>query len=125
LVGNLTRDVELRHTSSGSAVTDIAIAVNDRRKDGSGDYVDETTFVDVTLWGRTAEVAAEFLGKGRAALIHGRLKQDRWEDKEGNRRSKLKVVGDRLVLLSSGQGAEQGRNGSSYSAPAETEGIEF
>ena len=63
LMGNLTRDIELRYLQSGMAVTDIGLAVNDRRKNQTGDWVDETTFVDVTLWGRTAEVAGEYLGK--------------------------------------------------------------
>ena len=63
LVGNLTRDIELKYTPGGTAVTDIGMAVNDRRKTASGEWVDETTFVDVTLWGRTAEVASEYLGQ--------------------------------------------------------------
>jgi single-strand DNA-binding protein len=99
LVGNLTRDIELRRTASGTAVTDMAIAVNDRVKRGD-EWVDETTYVDVTLWGRTAEVADEYLSKGSSALISGRLKLDKWEDREtGNERTKLKVVADKLQLL--------------------------
>ena len=99
LVGNLTRDVELRYTPSGTAVTDIGLAVNDRvkRKD---EWVDETTFVDITLWGRTAEVAGEYLKKGSPILIEGRLKLDTWES-GGQNRSKLKVVGDRMQMLGS------------------------
>lgn len=99
LVGNLTRDIELRRTASGTAVTDMAIAVNDRVKRGD-EWVDETTYVDVTLWGRTAEVADEYLSKGSSALISGRLKLDKWEDRDtGNERTKLKVVADKLQLL--------------------------
>lgn len=99
LVGNLTRDIELRRTASGTAVTDMALAVNDRVK-RDGEWVEETTYVDVTLWGRTAEVADEYLSKGSSALIAGRLKMDKWEDREtGKERSKLKVVADRLQLL--------------------------
>ena len=99
LVGNLTRDIELRRTTSGTAVTDMAIAVNDRVKRGD-EWVDETTYVDVTLWGRTAEVADEYLSKGSSALISGRLKLDKWEDREtGNERTKLKVVADKLQLI--------------------------
>jgi single-strand DNA-binding protein len=99
LVGNLTRDIELRRTASGTAVTDMAMAVNDRVK-RDGEWVDETTYVDITLWGRTAEVADEYLSKGSSALIAGRLKMDKWEDREtGNERSKLKVIADRLQLL--------------------------
>ena len=80
LVGNLTRDPELRYLASGMAVTDIGLAVNDRRKNANGEWVEETTFVDVTLWGRTAEVASEYLSKGSPVLIEGRLKLDTWED---------------------------------------------
>jgi single-strand DNA-binding protein len=98
LVGNLTRDPELRYTPSGTAVTDIGLAVNDRRKGPNGEWVEETTFVDVTLWGRTAEIATEYLSKGSSALIEGRLKLDTWET-DGQKRSKLKVIGEKLQLL--------------------------
>ena len=99
LVGNLTRDIELKYTQGGTAVTDIGLAVNDRRKTATGEWVDETTFVDVTLWGRTAEVASEYLGKGSPILIEGRLKLDTWES-DGQKRSKLRVVCDRMQMLS-------------------------
>ncbi len=100
LIGNLTRDVELKHTSHGTAVTEIGLAINERRKTKDGEYVEETTFVDITLWGRTAEVAAEYLHKGSPALIEGRLKLDTWET-DGQKRSKLRVVGERMQLLGS------------------------
>ena len=90
LVGNVTRDPELRYISSGTAVTDIGLAVNDRRKNAQGEWVEETTFVDVTLWGRTAEVAGEYVSKGSPLLIEGRLKLDQWE-KDGKKNSKLRV----------------------------------
>ena len=76
LMGNLTRDPELRYLPSGMAVTDIGLAVNDRRKNANGEWIEETTFVDVTLWGRTAEVASEYLSKGSPVFIEGRLKLD-------------------------------------------------
>ena len=98
LVGNLTRDVELKYTQSGTAVTDVGLAVNDRRKTQTGEWVDETTFVDVTLWGRTAEVAGEYLSKGSSVLIEGRLRLDTWET-EGQKRSKLRVVCERMQML--------------------------
>ncbi len=107
LVGNLTRDVELRYTQSGMAVTDIGIAVNDRRKNQSGDWVEETTFVDVTFWGRTAEVASEYLSKGSSVLIEGRLKLDTWET-DGQKRSKLHVVCERMQMLGGKQGGSSG-----------------
>lgn len=101
LVGNLTRDIELKYTPGGTAVTDIGMAVNDRRKTANGEWVDETTFVDVTLWGRTAEVASEYLGKGSPILVEGRLKLDTWEA-DGQKRSKLRVVCDRMQMLGGG-----------------------
>jgi len=111
LVGNLTRDVEVRYIQSGSAVAEIGLAVNDRRKTASGEWVDETTFVDVTLWGRTAEIASEYLTKGSPVLIEGRLKLDSWET-DGQKRSKLRVVGEKMQMLSArgsgGQGAPSG-----------------
>jgi single-strand DNA-binding protein len=115
LVGNLTRDPELRYIPSGTAVSDIGLAVNDRIKRGE-QWVDETTFVDITLWGRTAEIANEYLSKGSPVLIEGRLKLDRWE-KDGQKFSKLKVIGDKLQMLGSrgeggggGGGAPRGRS---------------
>jgi single-strand DNA-binding protein len=103
LLGNVTRDPELRYISSGTAVTDIGLAVNDRRKTASGEWVEETTFVDVTLWGRTAEIAGEYVTKGSPLLIEGRLKLDTWE-KDGKKNSKLRVVCDRMQLLGSRSG---------------------
>lgn len=109
LLGNLTRDPELRYTPSGMAVTEIGMAVNDRRKNAQGEWVEETTFVDVTLWGRTAEVATEYLTKGSPLLIEGRLKLDQWQDKNsGDKRSKLRVVGERMQMLGAKPGAGGG-----------------
>ena len=100
LMGNVTRDPELRYISNGSAVTEIGLAINDRRKSSTGEWVEETTFVDITLWGRTAEIAGEYVTKGAPLLIEGRLKLDMWE-KEGKKNSKLRVVGDRMHLIGS------------------------
>ncbi|MHC4179329.1 MAG: single-stranded DNA-binding protein [Planctomycetota bacterium] len=126
LVGNLTRDPELRYIPSGTAVTDIGLAVNDRRKNASGEWVEETTFVDVTLWARQAEVATEYLTKGSPVLIEGRLRLDSWETSDGQKRSKLKVVGERMQMLGSprGGGGAGGRPArqhapSEQTAPAE------
>ena len=103
LVGNLTRDPEVRYVSSGTAVTEIGLAVSRNWTDrNTNERKEETTFVDVTLWGRTAEIAGEYLSKGRPVLIEGRLQLDQWEDKEtGQRRSKLRVVGESMQLLGS------------------------
>ena len=108
LMGNITRDIELRYTPGGQAVTDVGLAVNDRRKNQAGEWVDETTFVDVTLWGRTAEIASEYLSKGSPVLFEGRLKLDTWEQ-EGQKRSKLRVVGERMQMLGARPGAGGGR----------------
>ena len=110
LIGNLTRDIDLRHTPGGTAVTDMGMAVNDRRKNAQGEWVDEVTYVDVTLWGRTAEIAAEYLRKGSPVFIEGRLKLDSWEA-EGQKKYKLRVVGERLQLL--GGRSEEGGRGDS------------
>ena len=108
LIGNLTRDPELRYLQSGMAVVDLGLAVNDKRKNAAGEWVDETTFVDVTLWGRTAEVAGEYLSKGSPVFIEGRLKLDTWET-DGQKRSKLKVVCEKMQLIGpKGQGGQGG-----------------
>ena len=101
LLGNLTRDPEVRYTPKGSAVCDLGIAVNRVYTTDSGEKREEVAFVDVTLWGRTAEIAGEYLKKGRPVLIEGRLQMDTWDDKQtGQKRSKLKVVGESMQLLS-------------------------
>ncbi len=116
LVGNLTRDPELRYIPSGTAVADITLAVNDRVK-RNDQWVEETTFVDVTLWARTAEVVNEYLSKGSSVLIEGRLKLDRWE-KDGQKHSKLRVVGEKMQMLGGkgGGGGSRNSGGSSYEA---------
>jgi single-strand DNA-binding protein len=118
LVGNLTRDPELRYIPSGTAVTEIGLAVNDRRKNAAGEWIDETTFIDITLWGRQAEIASEYLNKGSSVLIEGRLKLDTWE-KDGKKNSKLRVVGERMQMLGSrgGPGGGGGGSGASGGAP--------
>ncbi len=107
LLGNLVRDIELRYTNSRMAVCQNSIAVNDRRKNASGEWIDETSFVDVTFFGRTAEIVSEYLGKGSPIFVEGRLKQDTWE-KDGQKRSKLYVIVDRMQLLG---GRSEGKNG--------------
>jgi single-strand DNA-binding protein len=112
LMGNLTRDPELRYTPKGTAVADIGLAVNRVRTNDQGQRQEDTTFVDVTLWGRQAELAQQYLGKGRPIFIEGRLQLDTWEDKQsGQKRSKLKVVGERLEFLPDGRGGGAGGSG--------------
>ncbi len=117
LVGNLTRDPELRYIPSGTAVADIGLAVNDRVK-RDNQWVDETTFVDITLWGRTAEVANEYTSKGSSILIEGRLKFEQWETNDGQKRSKLKVIGERMQMLDrkGGGGGGSRSNESQYAS---------
>ena len=111
-MGNLTRDPEVRYTPKGTAVTDIALAVNRIYSGENGERQEEVTYVDVTLWGRTAEIAGQYLSKGRPALIEGRLQMDTWQDKQtGQNRSKLKVVGESMQLLGSRDGGQGGGGG--------------
>lgn len=119
LLGNLTRDPELRYIPSGTAVTDIRLAVNDRVK-RNDEWVDEPTFVDVTLWARQAEVASEYLSKGSPVLIEGRLKLDQWETPDGQKRSRLHVVGERMQMVGSrgGGGDRPAQQDSQYSEAA-------
>jgi single-strand DNA-binding protein len=118
LVGNITRDIELRQTKNkGTSVTDMGLAINEKYKDGDGNSVEETVFVDVTLWGRQAEVAAEYLGKGSPVLIEGRLKLDQWETDDGQKRQKLKVTADRMQMLG-GKGDSGGGSTTAKAAPA-------
>ncbi len=120
LLGNLTRDPEVRYTPKGSAVADLGIAVNRQYTLDSGEKREEVTFVDVTLWGRTAEVAGEYLKKGRPVFIEGRLQLDTWDDKQsGQKRSKLKVIGEMMQMLGSRPGAgSDADEGSGSSGPA-------
>ncbi len=117
LLGNLTRDPEIRYTPTGTAVCEIGLAVNNRRKNADGAWVDEPVFVDITLWERTAEVASEYLTKGSPLLVEGRLKLDTWQAQDGQKRSKLKVVGDRIQLLGTRQEGGPPEEGASRPAP--------
>jgi single-strand DNA-binding protein len=114
LLGNLTRDPEVRYTPKGSAVAEVGLAVNRVYTTEGGEKREEVTFVDVTLWGRTAEIAGEYLKKGRPVLIEGRLQLDTWDDKQsGQKRSKLKVVGEAMQLLGSRDSGGGGAGGGS------------
>jgi len=100
LNGNVTRDPEVKFTPKGSAVTDVGLAINRTYSLDNGEKREETTYVDVELWGRLAEIAGEYAKKGRPVYIEGRLKIDSWEDKQtGQKRSRLRVVGENLQLL--------------------------
>lgn len=119
LIGNLTRDPELRHTPKGTAVSEISMAINRVWNNDQGQKQEETTFVEVTLWGRQAELAQQYLTKGRPVYIEGRLNLDTWDDKEtGKKRSKLRVIGENMQFLSSGTGAGGGGGSSERSSQA-------
>jgi len=124
LLGNLTRDPEVRYTPKGTAVTDLGLAVNRTYTADNGEKREEVTFVDVTFWGRTAEVAGEYLKKGRPVFVEGRLQLDSWDDKQsGQKRTKLKVIGENMQMLGAprgggaGGGDEEGGSRSSRPAP--------
>ena len=100
LMGNLTRDPEVRYTPKGTAVAALGLAVNRVYTTEAGEQKEEVTFVDIEVWGRQAETAGEYLSKGRPVFIEGRLRLDSWEDKEsGQKRNKLKVVAERVQFL--------------------------
>ncbi len=108
LMGNLTRDPEVRYTPKGTAVCTLGLAVNERYSTQSGETREEVVYVDIDVWGRQAETAGQYLAKGRPVFVEGRLRLDQWDDKEsGQKRSRLKVVGQRVQFLGSPrQGAE-------------------
>ena len=104
LIGNLTRDPELRVTPKGTAVCSFGMAVNRVYRDEGGNTHEETTFVDIEAWGRQGETISKYLSKGRSVMIEGRLRFDSWESKTGEKRSKLKVVADNFQFMGRGGG---------------------
>lgn len=113
IIGNLTADPDVRTTPRGNTVAELRLAVN-RISSGpnEGERREETTFLDVTCWGRTAEIAGQYLAKGRPVFIEGRLQQDTWEDKQtGQRRSKIRIVAENMQLLGSRDGGGQSQGG--------------
>jgi single-strand DNA-binding protein len=125
IIGNLTRDPEIKYTPKGTAIADIGLAVNRNYTTEGGEKREEVTFIDVTLWGRVAEIVGEYCKKGRPLFVEGRLQLDTWDDKAtGQKRSKLKVVGENIQLLGSregggGAGGEHGE-GRSESRPQQS-----
>jgi single-strand DNA-binding protein len=109
LVGNLTRDPELRYTPKGTAIAKIGVAVNRVWTNEAGEKKEEVTFVDVDVFGRTAENVGQYMRKGRPILIEGRLRLDQWDDKQtGQKKSKLGVVAENVQFLGSGNGGAEG-----------------
>ena len=122
LIGNLTRDPEVRYTPKGSPVADLAIAVNRVYTADNGEKREEVTYVDIVLWAKLAELAGQYLHKGRPVFVEGRLQMDQWEDKAtGQKRSRLRVVGENIQFLDSrrdGGGAQGGGEEGGGSRPA-------
>ncbi len=119
LIGNLTRDPDVRYTPKGSAVADLGLAVNRTYVSESGEKVQEVTYLDVVLWSRLAELASQYLHKGSPVYIEGRLQMDSWEDKQsGQKRTKLRVVGENLQFLGRREGSDDGGAHEGGSGPA-------
>jgi len=119
LMGNLTRDPELRYTPAGTAVAGFGLAINRRWRDREGKDKEEATFVEIETWGRQAETVSNYLSKGSPAFVEGRLRLDQWESKTGERRSKLKVVAVRVQFLGGRPGGGSASKPSGGRAPAE------
>ena len=112
LMGNLTRDIELRQLPSGASIAAIGLAVNEKYKDKNDQWVERTNFIDCEMFGRRAEVMAQYLSKGSPVFIEGRLRLDTWQDKnDGSNRSKLKVVIENFEFVGGGQGGGGGSGG--------------
>jgi single-strand DNA-binding protein len=118
-MGNLTRDVEVKYTANNNAVANIGLAVNRRYRSGD-EYKEETTFIDCEAWGKTAETMGKYLSKGRPVFIEGRLKLDEWQDRDGNRRTKLVTVVENFQFIDSRSGGSDGGGGGNAGASAQT-----
>ncbi len=116
LVGNLTADIELRHLPSGVAVADMRLAISERFKNRQGENVEKPVFIDVVVWDKQAENCARYLGKGSPVLVDGRLQMDEWTNKEGEKRSKLRVRANTVQFLSGPRQATA--SGADADAPA-------
>ena len=122
MTGNLTRDPELRNIPSGTAVCNLRLACNTRRKDESGNWVDKPNYFDVTVWGAQGENCAQYLSKGRPVAVDGRLEWREWQDKDGNKRQSIDIIADSVQFLGSRDGG--GENGGRFTpqsdVPADT-----
>jgi single-strand DNA-binding protein len=111
LTGNLTRDPELRSTPGGTSVCSLRLAVNTRRRDGGGEWVDKPNYFDVTVWGAPGENCAQYLQKGRPVAIDGRLEWREWEDQQGNKRQAVDIIADSVQFLGGRDEAGSGNGG--------------
>ncbi len=124
LMGNLTRDPETKSTTSGQSVTNFSLAVNRTWRDASGAQQEAVSYIDCVAWGKAGEIIAQYLGKGRAVLVSGRLDQRSWEDKEtGGKRSKVEVVVEDFNFVDSGSGAGGGDSAASRTVSAKNEEV--
>jgi single-strand DNA-binding protein len=123
ITGNLTRDPELRHIGSGTAICELRVAVNSRRKDGqSGEWVDKPNYFDVTVWGAQGENCANYLSKGRPVAIEGRLDWREWEAKDGGKRQAVQIIANTVQFLGSRDGSGGGNGnggGGGFSPPSD------
>src|SRR6266705_11209 len=126
LVGNLTKDPELRHTPNGTAVCKLRIAVNTRQKDAQGNWGDKPNYFDVTVWGNQGESCAQYLSKGRPVGVDGRLDWREWEAQDGSKRQAVEIIADTVQFLGSrGEGGGEGGGQPQYvpaSATAQSSG---
>ncbi|MDP6526238.1 MAG: single-stranded DNA-binding protein [Kiritimatiellia bacterium] len=125
LMGNLTRDPNLRHVPSGMAVADIGLASSESYRNKEGERVEKTCFVDIVTWGRQAETCSQYLSKGAPVLVEGRLQYDQWETDEGQRRSKLLVRADRVQFLGRPKSGEKQEIQAEESGPSDEGGDEI
>ena len=119
LAGNLTRDVEIRYTPSGTAIGKVGIATNRKFKAASGEQKEEVMFIDLTFFGRTAEIANQYLRKGSKVLVEGRLVLEQWTAQDGTKRSKHSVTVEHLQMLGSREESGGGQQSGGYDAPAQ------
>ena len=123
LAGNLTRDPQVKFLANNTAVCEFGLAINKRYKDKNGEQQEEVTFVDVSCFGRTAELVGQYLTKGRNCFIEGSLKLDQWEDKDGQRRSKIKVVAQNVNFIGGEAKAQERPGEEPFSAPRPTPSV--
>jgi len=122
LIGNLGKDPEVRYTASGTAVAGFSLATSEKFKGKSGEWEDKTEWHNITLWGRLAEIAGEYLSKGKTVYIEGRLQTRKWQDRDGRDRYTTEIVGDKMQMLS-GKGEGMGnRQGGGRQTPSEESG---
>jgi len=122
LMGNLTRDPELRYLPNNTPVVNFGMAMNRRYKDANGEQQEEATFVDCEAFARRAEVINQYMEKGRSLMVEGRLKLDQWQNQEGQNRSKLKVIVENFTFTDSRSGGGQGQGGGQPAAQGQGQG---